>query len=492
MTQQKGKAKKKLSKTLIAVIFTVLLIASMHSTGASAADVPITKTTGTTINPTYNTGDTLIITGSALETTDWDKLRGLTAPFKLDLRNNQTFIPNNALLGPTALTDLDLSSLVNLTSIGEGTFRYCSALKTVDLSGLTQLTNIGGNAFRDCTNLTSVTINTDTPPALGNAAFMSANAVTIYAPANRVSNYQSDWAPYFSKIVAISTTLVDTPTATPVSGSYTGAQTATLACSTTGATMFYTLDGSNPVTSSTRKTYSAPFSVPMGTTLKAYAKKPGMTPSTIMTATYTQATNVAEPIASPPGGSYNSEQTVTLTCATSGATIYYTLDGSDPVANTARKTYSTPFTVAMGTTLKAYAAKAGVTDSAVLTQTYTQATNTVGTPKATPPGGFYSSEQTVTLTSATLDATIYYTLDGSDPVANTARKTYIEPFTVSIDTTLKMCATKVGMTDSAVLAQIYTSKNNGDSSGGSCNSGLGFLGLCGLLVPVVVLAKKKV
>ena len=146
----------------------------------------------------------------------------------------------------------------------------------------------------------------------------------------------------------------------------------------------------------------------------------------------------------------------------------------------------------MGSTLKAYATKAGIGDSAVLTQTYTQATNTVGTPKATPPGGFYSSEQTVTLTSATLDATIYYTLDGSDPVANTARKTYIEPFTVSIDTTLKMCATKVGMTDSAVLAQIYTSKNNGDSSGGSCNSGLGFLGLCGLLVPVVVLAKKKV
>lgn len=58
---------------------------------------------------------------------------------------------------------------------------------------------------------------------------------------------------------------------------------------------------------------------------------------------------------------------VTLACATSGAEIYYTTDGSYPYAgNTEATLYAAPFTVETGTTVRAVAHKLGLTASPVL------------------------------------------------------------------------------------------------------------------------------
>ena len=60
---------------------------------------------------------------------------------------------------------------------------------------------------------------------------------------------------------------------------------------------------------------------------------------------------------------------VTLTCA--GATIYYTLDGSDPRYSDKAQVYSAPFDVpGAGTTLKAYGAKSGLFKSGVVAKAY--------------------------------------------------------------------------------------------------------------------------
>ncbi|MBO7683608.1 MAG: C10 family peptidase, partial [Kiritimatiellae bacterium] len=64
-----------------------------------------------------------------------------------------------------------------------------------------------------------------------------------------------------------------------------------------------------------------------------------------------------------------SQQTVTLECATAGATIYYTTDGSDPT--TSSTAYSGPFTVTGTTTVKAMAYKAGLSASAIYSVTFT-------------------------------------------------------------------------------------------------------------------------
>lgn len=73
---------------------------------------------------------------------------------------------------------------------------------------------------------------------------------------------------------------------------------------------------------------------------------------------------VATPSISPAGGTYTTAQSVTITCATSGATIKYTTDGTAPSA-TNGSVYSSAITVSASATIKAMAYKTGMTDSDV-------------------------------------------------------------------------------------------------------------------------------
>ena len=78
---------------------------------------------------------------------------------------------------------------------------------------------------------------------------------------------------------------------------------------------------------------------------------------------------VATPTFNPAGGTYTSTQNVTISCSTTGATIKYTTDNTDPSANYG-STYSSAITIATTTTLKAIAIKDGVS-SEVATAQYT-------------------------------------------------------------------------------------------------------------------------
>ena len=78
---------------------------------------------------------------------------------------------------------------------------------------------------------------------------------------------------------------------------------------------------------------------------------------------------VETPAISPNGGSDLTEaQTVTLSCETDGASIYYTLDGSTPTAESTL--YSAPFQVSETTTVKAIGIKEGMTNSSVASATF--------------------------------------------------------------------------------------------------------------------------
>lgn len=84
-----------------------------------------------------------------------------------------------------------------------------------------------------------------------------------------------------------------------------------------------------------------------------------------------QTTVVAAPVISPDSQTFSESFSATITCTTSGATIYYTLDGSDPATATDRLTYTEAVTIpAATTTLKAVAELDG-TQSDVVTATYT-------------------------------------------------------------------------------------------------------------------------
>src|SRR6202166_4982684 len=165
---------------------------------------------------------------------------------------------------------------------------------------------------------------------------------------------------------------VATPTFSPAAGTYLGTQTVTLSDSTSGAVIFYTLDGSQPGTSAGGSThqYNGPLTVSSAETIKALATASGMTTSGTSSATYTIETQVATPTFSPAAGSYSSTQTVSIsTTSPAPTTIYYTTDGTTPTTNS--PVYSAPITVSTTETVKAYATKSGYFDSNVATAVYT-------------------------------------------------------------------------------------------------------------------------
>jgi hypothetical protein len=89
-----------------------------------------------------------------------------------------------------------------------------------------------------------------------------------------------------------------------------------------------------------------------------------------ITATFTSIGTVAVPTFDPIGGTYTTAQSVTISCATDGAQIYFTADGSTPTAGSGIP-YSVPISVNATKILKAIAVKSGYLDSAVATASYT-------------------------------------------------------------------------------------------------------------------------
>ena len=78
---------------------------------------------------------------------------------------------------------------------------------------------------------------------------------------------------------------------------------------------------------------------------------------------------VATPAFSVESGAVDSGTSVTISCATDGAKIYYTTDGSEPTASSTEYTGAISVTPPM--TLKAIAVKDGMNDSAVASASYT-------------------------------------------------------------------------------------------------------------------------
>lgn len=126
---------------------------------------------------------------------------------------------------------------------------------------------------------------------------------------------------------------------------------------------------------------------------------------------------VATPAFTPTGGTYYATQNVTITCATNGATIYYTTDGTAPTTSSA--VYSSPITVSTTTTIKALGVKSGMENSEVATATYTLPTLvTIAEARALENNQYALVEGVVTL----IDGTSVYVQDetaGIDLFLNT-------------------------------------------------------------------------
>ncbi len=77
-----------------------------------------------------------------------------------------------------------------------------------------------------------------------------------------------------------------TPTFDPESGTYNSDKSVEISCTTNGAEIYYTTDGTDPTKNNSKK-YSVPIVVSKTITIKAIAVKNGMDDSAVSTATYT-------------------------------------------------------------------------------------------------------------------------------------------------------------------------------------------------------------
>ena len=208
--------------------------------------------------------------------------------------------------------------------------------------------------------------------------------------------------------------------------------TVSISCATSGATIYYRLG-----TTGDYQTYSSPIAINGTVTVYAYASSEGVD-SEVVNQTYTY---VSDPVVS------FSDNTITISCTTSGATIYYRLGTTGEF-----QTYSAPVEINADTTVYTYASLNG-TNSTTVSENCTYVEPYI-------PGDSDSdsditivsepviaySNNTVTITCDTPGATIYYKLG-----ENGTYQTYSAPIALTESATVYAYASLDG-TDSEEIS----------------------------------------
>ncbi|NKI17968.1 hypothetical protein HCU74_11175 [Spongiibacter sp. KMU-166] len=271
----------------------------------------------------------------------------------------------------------------------------------------------------------------------------------------RARAFQTDWVDSEELVASYTITgTVDAPTYSLAPGIYTSEQLLDIATTTPDADIRYTLDGSEPGATSTP--YSSAIALPLDSTitLRAKAFKTDWVDSATTDATYVITGTVAAPTFSLEEGLYTTAQTVTLSTATANADIRFTTDGSEPTAGSALYTGAIDLPLDSHTTLRAKAFRADWVDS-VTSQASYQITGTVATPTFSLEAGLYTTAQTVELGTATANAEIRYTTDGSEPTAESALYTSAIALPLDSSTTLRVKAFRTDWIDSGTAEASY-------------------------------------
>ncbi len=367
-----------------------------------------------------------------------------------------------------AVANSGANTVTVLLGKGNGTFTVAPALPTGSTPIALAASNFSGEDVSDL----AVANNAPTAVATGTATILLAEltrtataiatGITVTEARTQLvdASYAGDDIHHASVSETISIAGTESqavsPLLSPGAGKYASAQSVKITDATTGATIYYTTNGSTPTTSSTK--YTVPIAVTTTETIKAIAVATGYTTSAVATAAYTiekpaatPESRAVSPILSPATGTYASAQSVKITDATAGATIYYTKNGAMPTTSSTK--YTGPIAVTATETIKAIAVATGHTNSAVATAAYIIETP-AATPVFSPDAGTYASAQSVKITDTTAGATIYYTKNGAMPTTSSTK--YTGPIAVAATETIKGIAVATGYTTSAVATAKYT------------------------------------
>ena len=232
-----------------------------------------------------------------------------------------------------------------------------------------------------------------------------------------------------------------------------------ITCNSFDYRIYYTTDGRSPDTNSSFYSDSDPIMINNTMTVSAVAyisnSAGNLIKSDVKTATYEVSadllkapgiTGVTE------GAVYNSDVTVNISNPNGEGTVYYTLDGTEPTTE-----YSNAISLseAKSYTLKAIV-KSGTKASTVVTVNFQIQKDSVSAPVFDPASGkTFNNNASITITSNTVGALIYYTTDPGPGQEPTTLYSGAIPLTTKGSHTIKAVAVK-GDLKSSVETATYT------------------------------------
>lgn len=218
-----------------------------------------------------------------------------------------------------------------------------------------------------------------------------------------------------------------------------------------GSTIYYTIDGSTPDTTSVKYDADNGIDIKANWTIKAMAVKNGMYDSEVREFSISSWYRVSDIVYEPVVSNSNFKMKLKTTNGESGTKIYYKVGGYydfDQNNLSMNDEYTgTEFSVGNGQYVSAIAVKENWDNSSFSRQNFDYSSYTCSTPQII----LDNVNDSVTFRCSTDNATIYYTIDGSDPTSSTTRKTTshnkgVKPTT---NCTIKAYAVKSGLMASA-------------------------------------------
>jgi hypothetical protein len=261
---------------------------------------------------------------------------------------------------------------------------------------------------------------------------------------------------------------VATPTANPSAGTYLEAQLITLSCATPEAVIRYTTDSTEP--NETSDIYTQPLTIQYSTVIKAKAYRENWTPSGTLTAEYHilhSPTNLAAesgylyvnltwempeiPVITIFSAKKNSIQERNREVFL-GYNIYRNggLLNEELVITEAFEDLTVEGSVSYNYYVTAVYEEGESNPSNTV---YVTAPNMVATPEFSPESGYYEEAIEIVISSSTPDATIYYTLDGSEPTH--LSEEYMAPLALEGIVHIKARAYKEGWLPSEIAEAEY-------------------------------------
>ena len=216
-----------------------------------------------------------------------------------------------------------------------------------------------------------------------------------------------------------------------------------ISTTTEQATIYYTMDGTTPTDAST--VYSDSITVTRNCVISAIAMRQNYYTSQVATfeVNWFKVANVEFAA---------NGNIITMSCATPGATIHYTLSNNTEAGE---QTYTEPLVLTENCTITAYATLEGYNDSEMTNYVFAASGVTLEAPT------FAWSGDNLIISHTDADAQIYYSLttgstEGTaDPASEEPTTLYTSPIEIKANATIKALARKTGMIDSQLSTLVY-------------------------------------